>query len=911
MNGGYVKVIYDIANNNSKVLGSLTMNLNAGSIVEMRDYNGNINQGIGGNITINVNCGSFNPGTAQFGVWQASGLTVGGTKTLNLYNYQGASFNSLTNYDQVNVFAAVSDSYIPATVKGSLNIHDYSGDFGLSLSGFTSINASGTADVTFIGTVPTGIKLTAEDTATLRIRPSVNSGVTRGDYVIEEKDMGKIVIEDPAYKGLQSILNVSFDDETATDRSGNGNNGTITGQPSFVDGYDGGKAIYINNAFGKDKATQYVTFQNLKGLDITRDDYTIRFWYHTVNGGHTTWATSSNATTAGNDVNMNKVKVGGVVFSNQDTVTDSSGISAVQLSQNQFFTMGLTDNDGTHYDADSIRDASNDSWHMITVTVDRSNCYKVYVDENLVTSKIISQLKDQAIGIDKLVLGADALGQYGLENAYIDDLTVYAGAMSHSDVMANYYADRLGSLIHAAEQSLDTLGHAYDAYRAEFAATVAAAKKADATYSVENYQAALSVYQQLNASYEAFLSAPQKDAKLSALLISDIHITAEGDVDSKRLETMFADLVANDLVPDMMINGGDFADNSFASTTQAAYNVFNSLIEKYGMDEMMMIAAYGNHETAWDAENSNYKASTPVYWENIMKHLSTFVQEGKATIDSMNYDGKIEGGSNSFSYAVTYQGYHFVILNGDYLEQTGCSKNVLDENGNYAIEGNELDPIRHGAYFEEETLQWLDHWMATYSQDGLPIFVVNHFPFIDSCPLSSFSEIVINDNSIGRQDAEVRKILAAYDDVFYFCGHLHSSFGMIGPVEVVSEGVGSFIQLNLPAIKGATRAYANVPSTWMMYVYEDEIVLRARDFTTGQWLPQYDQVLKLSTAVDPDDTNKPDDSVKPDDTNKPDDSVKPDDSPKTADTAAIAAAAAAMTLGAAAAYATTKKKRSF
>ena len=55
-------------------------------------------------------------------------------------------------------------------------------------------------------------------------------------------------------------------------------------------------------------------------------------------------------------------------------------------------------------------------------------------------------------------------------------------------------------------------------------------------------------------------------------------------------------------------------------------------------------------------------------------------------------------------------------MNTDYKLQTGSSKEVLDENGNYAIEGNELDPIRDGGYYEDATLTWLEQWMATYGK---------------------------------------------------------------------------------------------------------------------------------------------------------------------------------------------------
>ena len=196
-------------------------------------------------------------------------------------------------------------------------------------------------------------------------------------------------------------------------------------------------------------------------------------------------------------------------------------------------------------------------------------------------------------------------------------------------------------------------------------------------------------------------------------------------------------------------------------------------------------------------------------------------------------------------YLTVYNGYHFLVLNGDYLLQTGNSKTYLDENGNYSIEGNEADPIRHGAYFYEDSLKWAGEVLDKYNQDQLPVFVINHYPFIDTVPLSYYNEIVINDNSIGKQDTEVRSLLSGYDNIFYFCGHLHSPLGMTEPVEVVDENGGSFIEINLPGLKSSSRAYENMAG-WIMYVYENEIVLRARDYVTGEWLPQYDEILHLS-----------------------------------------------------------------
>ena len=125
-------------------------------------------------------------------------------------------------------------------------------------------------------------------------------------------------------------------------------------------------------------------------------------------------------------------------------------------------------------------------------------------------------------------------------------------------------------------------------------------------------------------------------------------------------------------------------------------------------------------------------------------------------------------------------------------------------------------------------------------------------------PLSYFDPVIVKDNSIGKQDAEIRAALAKYDNVVYFCGHLHSALGMSGPVQVTS-GEDSFTELNLPSLKSSARGYQNIPANWIMFVYDTEIVLRARDFATGEWLTQYDAVIPLTTtAQDPVDPQQPD-----------------------------------------------------
>lgn len=98
---------------------------------------------------------------------------------------------------------------------------------------------------------------------------------------------------------------------------------------------------------------------------------------------------------------------------------------------------------------------------------------------------------------------------------------------------------------------------------------------------------------------------------------------------------------------------------------------------------------------------------------------------------------------------------------------------------------------------------------------------------------------------MGPQDSRLRRVLGRYENLIYVCGHLHLSFGANKPVMVENTEGRSFVEITLPSFKNAKRAYRCVPASWIMYVYEDEIVLRARNFKTGEWMTEYDERVKL------------------------------------------------------------------
>ena len=212
---------------------------------------------------------------------------------------------------------------------------------------------------------------------------------------------------------MRLVLQVTFDKENGEDISGWGNHGTVVGAPVYVTGYDGKRAISLNNPFGRDSAAHYVRFPDLRGIDLTTDDFTVLFWYKTICGGTQEWAASWHVCQAGWGVDMPGVLLGGVVFSNRDTFDfDATGILAAQLPLNQYFAIGLTGEKGERRDVDGIWEPQDSRWHQIAVVCSRrGGRYTVYVDGEEKMSADISAFTGQRLGSNSLVLGADLLGQ--------------------------------------------------------------------------------------------------------------------------------------------------------------------------------------------------------------------------------------------------------------------------------------------------------------------------------------------------------------------------------------------------------------------------------------------------------------------------------------------------------------------
>lgn len=220
------------------------------------------------------------------------------------------------------------------------------------------------------------------------------------------------------------VLYSSFDDGSAADLSGSGNNGTLIGDLNVVDGVSG-RALQIvgQNAAANDTTPgdRYVDYGT--GIDFSTTDFSISLWYQSL-------GKSSNST----------------LLSNKNFKSGS----------NTGFAMGCFDKDlrfnltpkgngraDLQQSSGALFSAKDGGWHHLGVTVDRDGSMAYYVDGELAVEKNISASAGDSLDAGlPLILGAGGNACNATDNCNLDELRIYTRALSADEVSALYEMDK-------------------------------------------------------------------------------------------------------------------------------------------------------------------------------------------------------------------------------------------------------------------------------------------------------------------------------------------------------------------------------------------------------------------------------------------------------------------------------------
>lgn len=289
------------------------------------------------------------------------------------------------------------------------------------------------------------------------------------------------------------------------------------------------------------------------------------------------------------------------------------------------------------------------------------------------------------------------------------------------------------------------------------------------------------------------------NCRLNISAISDIHMK-----DSIFRSFMFTfglhDMENSEEEIDLLVCAGDLTDHGEKEEWEMLAKTFSQYTPA-----KEIILAQGNHDT-W-TEDEGYNLARDYFIE---------------------YNNKITGRNTEKEYYSTkVNGYTFIVL------------------------ASEDD--RTSMYMSDEQLEWLAAEMEKASKDGLPVFIVCHWPLNQTHGLPvtwGEDDMEPDDGGIGDQSAAVEAILKKYNNVFMINGHIHNGFsnerqaGINGYVSVESDG--SLHSVNLPSYMYMTpRGRVANGTGYQLEVYDDRVEIRARSFSAGVWYTDYNTTIPL------------------------------------------------------------------
>lgn len=294
-----------------------------------------------------------------------------------------------------------------------------------------------------------------------------------------------------------------------------------------------------------------------------------------------------------------------------------------------------------------------------------------------------------------------------------------------------------------------------------------------------------------------------ESCKLNFVVVSDTHMKTEK-------ESLPNDLILNLIMKDFeaaegydaLVFTGDITDHGY----EEQWAHFYEQMKVYEPADSIYLAM-GNHDT-WTRDGSDNRTAKGLFMEY-----------------STKLTGKFTG---NYYYSTTVNGYPFIFLTSE--------------------------EDHTAATFSDKQIKWFKNEMKKAAKLDKPIFVVCHWPINMTHGLPvSWGDDDYDDmtGGMGEQSDRINKIMQKYDNVFMISGHIHNGISNSETKAELGyeslEKVGNIYSLNIPAINGFNENGDWFPGTsYVIEVYEDEVVFRARNFMSGFWRPEYNYSVELT-----------------------------------------------------------------
>ncbi|MBR4767319.1 MAG: metallophosphoesterase [Clostridia bacterium] len=314
------------------------------------------------------------------------------------------------------------------------------------------------------------------------------------------------------------------------------------------------------------------------------------------------------------------------------------------------------------------------------------------------------------------------------------------------------------------------------------------------------FMAVASIFGGLLGFEKAEISHKSDGCLASFAVISDTHLT-EANGRREVLEIGLEDMSKAKDRLDALVICGDITDHGYDTMWES----FALALSKYDISDNN-IMVIGNHDT-WGSDD------VAVTKENFIK-----------------YNKLATGREISEVYYTT--------------EINGCPAIVLGSEGDHTY-----------ATVSDTQIEWFAQQMEAASQTGRPIFIFFHQPVNDTHGLPYTWEMNKEDEpgtgGIGDASDRILEIIKQYKNVFYISGHIHEGFSTEddGTVYASIEKYDGYTLINVPCymysdfLRGGN--FLN-GTGYVVEVYENEVLFRARNFISGIWQPKYDTAIELT-----------------------------------------------------------------